>query len=533
MNENGQGRVSISLAASTAYLKLMADNGWTTKRALSLWLKNSNGRSRVIKNLEKDKYIRSLRINERVQAKKRQYRTAKKEDDTTVPEYLASLPESVHGVRYILLPKGREFLASLNPVRYGSEGAGAGQAPAPIVSNEVQIYRQSLLSETRAMGELAGFSVHPHQKPDITKLSFLNFEQPVRAALSALSVDPKKYVGAENAINNQQVFQYYEKNIFPKFYTEPKDIKRYIFHETPIGCIYTSQEIKQLAKMEAVKSGGNGEEVDKLMFSRFSGIFFSGNGPYILYNTEQTALRLRQSGEQSVRIYTDSWAANIYKRSLSLIRDDGYGNQIEEELPAKTRGAILFGDDTFRAAIRVVESSLISGAQIFHRKATDAMQETQFLNTVTVPDIFYLPVCKQAIDLFALMLFPHWQVYVKDLTLNYHEKLSARGEMPKLVRDLIGEDENTGLLEDGSYLITMISLHLDVLKQLLSEMPFSREQYTFAFMEWQKPFFEKLLEGLSVEIRERIKLMVLPSRELEEYVHAQYMNNGLIPYWEL
>ena len=531
MNENGQGKVSISLAASTAYLKLMADNGWVTKRALCFWLKNPNNRNRVLRDLEAKGYIRSFRINDRIQAKKRKYRMAKKEGDVTAPEYIASLPTHVYGLRYVLTPNGLNFLSSLNPIRYG--GAGAGQAPAPISSSEVQIYRQSLFSETRVMGELAGISVHPHQKPDITKLSFLNFEQPVRAALSALSVDPEKYVGAENSIDNQQVYQYYETNTFTKFYTEPKDIKKYVFRETPIGCIYTSQEIKQLAKMEAEASGGNDEEIDKLMFARFSGIFFSGNGAYILYNTEQTALRLRQSGEQSVRVYTDSWASNIYKRSLSLIRDDGYGNQTEEELPAKTRGAILFGDDTFRAAIRVVENSLISGAQIFQRKAANAINETQFLNTVTVPDIFYLPVCKPAVDLFALMVFPHWQVYVKDLTLNYHEKLSAQGKMPRLVRDLIGEDENAGLLEDGSILITMISLHLDVLRQLLSEMPFSRERYTFAFMEWQKPFYEALLKGLPENIRERIKLMILPTSELEEYVHTQYLDNELVPYWEL
>lgn len=531
MNESRQGKIRISSTASTAYLKLMADNGWVTKRALSLWLKNSRNRNQVLKNLETGGYIRSLRINDRVQAKRRQYRMAEKEGNAKAPEYLASLPTTVHGIRYALLPNGRDILTRLNPIRYG--GAGAGQAPAPIISNELQIYRQSLFSEIRAMGELAGFSIHPQQKPDITELSFLNFETPVRAALSALSVEPGKYVGAENAINNQQVFQYYEKDFSTKFYTEQKDLKQYVFHETPIGCIYTSQEIKQLAKLEAEKSRGRGEEIDKLMFSRFSGIFFSGNGPYILYNTEQTALRLRQSGEQSVRIYTDSWAANIYKRSLSLIREDGYGNQIEEELPAKTRGAILFGDDTFRAALRVVESSLISGAQIFQRRMPNAIQETQFFNTVTVPDIFYLPVCKQAIDMFALMVFPHWQVYVKDLTLNFHEKLSARGEMPNLVRDFIGEDENAGVLEDGSYLITMISLHLDVLRQLLSEMPFSRERYTIAFMDWQKPFYEGMIENLPENIRERIKLMILPSRELEEYVHDQYQKNGLVPYWEL
>ena len=531
MSEKSQGKVSVSLTASTAYLKLMADNGWVTKRALSLWLKNTVNRNYVIKKLETEGYIRSLRMNDRVQAKRRQYREAKKEGDVKAPEYRASLPTYIYGVRYVLLPKGRDFLAQLNPIRYG--GAGAGQATAPIVSNEVQTYRQSLLSETRAMGELAGFSVHPHQKPDITELSFLNFETPVRAALSALSVDPEKYVGMENAINNQQVFQYYEKGFSSKIYAERKDIKKYIFHETPIGCIYTAQEIKQLAKLEAEISGGSAEEIDKLMFSRFSGIFFSGNGPYILYNTEQTALRLRQSGEQSIRVYTDSWATSIYKRSLSLIRDDGYGNQIEEELPARTRGAILFGDNSFRAALRVVESSLISGAQIFHQKSPNAIQETQFLNTVTVPDIFYLPVCKQAIDMFALMVFPHWQVYVKDLTLNFHEKLSARGEMPNLVRDLIGEDENAGLLEDGSYLITMISLHLDVLRQLLSEMPFSRERYTIAFMDWQKPFYEELIKNLPENIRDRIKLMIIPACELEEYVRDQYQKNGLVPYWEL
>lgn len=79
MSKKSQGKVSVSLAASAAYLKLMADNGWVTKRTLSLWLKNSRNRNQVLKDLETEGYIRSLRINDRVQAKRRQYRMAEKQ----------------------------------------------------------------------------------------------------------------------------------------------------------------------------------------------------------------------------------------------------------------------------------------------------------------------------------------------------------------------------------------------------------------------------------------------------------------------
>lgn len=137
MNKSGQGKIRISLTASTAYLKLMADNGWVTKRALSLWLKNSRNRNQVLKDLETEGYIRSLRINDRVQAKRRQYRMAEKEGNAKAPEYLASLPTTIHGIRYALPPNGRDILTRLNPIRYG--GAGAGQAPAPMISNELQI----------------------------------------------------------------------------------------------------------------------------------------------------------------------------------------------------------------------------------------------------------------------------------------------------------------------------------------------------------------------------------------------------------
>ena len=109
MGKKRQGKVSVSLTASTAYLKLMADNGWVTKRALSLWLKNTVNRNYVIKKLETEGYIRSLRMNDRVQAKRRKYRMAQKEGNTKTPHYLASLPTTVHGIRYALLPKGRDF----------------------------------------------------------------------------------------------------------------------------------------------------------------------------------------------------------------------------------------------------------------------------------------------------------------------------------------------------------------------------------------------------------------------------------------
>ena len=112
-------KFNTSLAASAAYLKLMADNGWVTKRALSLWLKNSRNRNQVLKDLETEGYIRSLRINDRVQAKRRQYRIAKKEGNAKAPEYLASLPTTIHGIRYALPPNGRDILTRLNPIRYG------------------------------------------------------------------------------------------------------------------------------------------------------------------------------------------------------------------------------------------------------------------------------------------------------------------------------------------------------------------------------------------------------------------------------
>ena len=149
---------------------------------------------------------------------------------------------------------------------------------------------------------------------------------------------------------------------------------------------------------------------------------------------------------------------------------------------------------------------------------------TQNYSLRLVPNTYFLPVMQQAIPLFTLMGFPHWNMYLQDLSFAYLKKLKRAGKAPGLIRTFITEDEICGELEDGSLLVVLIDLHLDMVRQLLGKVG---ERYTVIAMEWQKPFFDAILE--QSEAKEWIRMIYLPQQELEVFVENLHRENEL-PY---
>ena len=518
MNTKKEGKNSTASSAFSAFVRLIGDSKWTSKRVFSLWPISESWKNRVLRSLQTDGLISHINLNSQLKEKGR---TKQERKDMDEDEYWRSVPPVVYGRRYVLTQKGKDYLEDYNPQKYAERNF----ALQPTEYNERRIYRLSLLSETRAMSELAGFSVHPDTKPDITALSSFPLTPAGRPACSALtkgSFDPERFQGFENSIYNQDTFRYYDQNERVGNSYIALDTKDYPYRETPIGCVYLLPELQQLARIETEYLGLKLDEVDMLRYSRLSGVLFSGNGPYVLYNTERTALRLRKNGEAAMRIYINAWAGTVYKQSLTLVRPDVTGKQIEEQISPEIRGAILFGDETFTAAVKVIDQTIKNEVSFGAKRREKG--STQNYSLRLVPNTYFLPVMQQAIPLFTLMGFPHWNMYLQDLSFAYLKKLERAGKAPGLVRTFITEGEICGELEDGSLLVVLIDLHLDTVKQLLGK---TKGLHTVVAMEWQRPFFEAIL-GKS-EARELIRMLYLPQEELEEFVETLHKDNDL-PY---
>lgn len=521
MDTKKEGKNSTASSACSAFIRLIGDSKWTSRRVFSLWSISESWKNRVLRSLQTDGLVTCLNLNQRVREQRRKAKQGGNVNKGDIQEYTETIPTTIYGSRYTLTKKGREFLRDYNPNRYLGEDLTLTSAGY----DERKIYRLSLLSETRAMSELAGFSVHPDTKPDITALSSFPLTPAGRPACSALtkgSFDPERFQGVENSIYNQDTFRYYDQNERVGNSYIALDTKNYPYRETPIGCVYLLPELQKLARMETEYLGLKLDETDMLRYSRSSGVFFSGNGPYILYNTERTALRLRKNGEAAMRIYINAWAGTVYKQSLTLVRPDVTGKQIEEQIAPEIRGSILFGDETFTAAVKVIEQT-IKNEMSFGAKRRET-GSTQNYNLRMIPDTYFLPVIQEAIPLYALMAFPHWNMHLQDLGFAFLEKLKRAGEAPGLTRDYITEGEICGELEDGSTLVILIDLHLDMVRQLLGKVG---ERYTVIAMEWQKPFFDAILE--QSEAKEWIRMIYLPQQELEVFVENLHRENEL-PY---
>lgn len=525
MDTKKEGKNSTASSAFSAFIRLIGDSKWTSRRVFSLWSISESWKNRVLRSLQTDGLVTCLNLNQRVHEQRRKVKQGGDVNRGDIQEYTETIPTTIYGSRYTLTKKGREFLRNYNPSRYLEEDLTLTSAGY----DERKIYRLSLLSETRAMSELAGFSVHPDTKPDITALSSFPLPPAGRPACSALtkgSFDSERFQGVENSIYNQDTFRYYDQNERVGNSYIALDTKNYPYRETPIGCVYLLPELQKLARMETEYLGLKLDETDMLRYSRLSGVLFSGNGPYVLYNTERTALRLRKNGEAAMRIYINAWAGTVYKQSLTLVRPDVTGKQIEEQISPEIRGAILFGDETFTAAVKVIEQTIKNEVSFGAKRKEKGI--TQNYNLLLVPDTYFLPVIQEAIPLYALMAFPHWNMHLQDLGFAFLKKLKRTVDAPGLTRNYIGEGEICGELEDGSTLVVLIDLHLDTVRQLIGNI-FAEGRYTVLAMEWQKPFFDAILELIDEGQRERIKLIYLPQNELEEFVENLHRENEL-PY---
>jgi hypothetical protein len=513
-----------SNTAFTAYMALLGDSRWVSRRALYLWLKSPNKRSELIRGMQDEGYITCINMNEKIREKRRREKK-KIRDAGLIPqkEVIDDVPSYIYGLRYGLSEKGREYLRANNEKKYGQDALSMQMSGD---YNSRRMYRLSLLSEIRAMSELAGFCVHPHQKPPATVLSGHPLKRAAGPAFSAFTT-PKPLPARKNDIDNRNSFQYYEtKTKRSRYGYKHYDAKPYVCRTTPIGCVYLLPELIALADAEAEEVEGldtKGNETDRMRYSRLAGLLFTGNGSYRLYCTERTAPRLRPNGERNMKTYLDAWTAHVYGDSLTeLITNPDNPDGDPEETPIsgmpEVAGSILFGDYTHAAAISVLEHTFSE----FSRKAKGRERGFLNYNLRTIKDTYYMPVIREALPLYSTFIFPHWPTVTKAVGIEYLGTLAERSEAPApfLVKQYFGDYQADGLMSDGSLLLSLAALHLDAIEQMISALRKEQDRFTVAAMEWQKPFYDAILEILPAEDAKRVSVFYMPQSYLETWVKS-------------
>ncbi|MBM6924111.1 hypothetical protein H9X81_10490 [Hydrogenoanaerobacterium saccharovorans] len=514
------GRNAMSSAASTAFLRWAADSEWVTQRALMLWPGTRNWKNRKIHGLVEERKLREMNLKEKVKEKNQEMRRTRKREP--------GIPGDVWGKRYALGSEGRQFLRERNPKRYYTE------LKENDVSYEIRkVYRMSLMSETRAMAELAGYTTHRQLKPPVTRLSLYDVDETAAGKPPAWrvfdeipAVDTEKYRGEENSIYNQGVYQYYTEPQRGRTYKLTMDTKQYLYRETPVGCLYFLPELQELSRIETTLRKGTPEESDLISYTRMSAAIFTGSGLYLVYNTERTAPTINRRGEELAEALATNWAQAVYQRSITELQNDYEGKVREVKVSPKVEGRLLLGDDTFKAALSVLQTTQASIMR-YHITPKERERVNNTYNLRDCPNTYYLPVIRESIPLLAIMNFPHWIVYMKAMVLKIVRAAAERGEICKIRRHYENDGFIAAELIDNTQVIDMTVLRLDTVLWLVQKaMNPGKERYLVITMAWERPFWTQVFE--TSELERIVRLWFLDQEDLEEYVQEQFRENNLI-----
>lgn len=514
------GRNAMSSAASTAFLKWAADSEWVSQRALMLWSGTRFWKIRKIHGMVEQGQLNEVNLRERVKEKNREMRRTKEREP--------GIPGDVWGKRYSLGAEGRRFLRERNPKRYYE----ALRSYEPLYSIR-HIYRMSLMSEARAMTELAGYSACRQLKPPVTHLSLYDLTDGAVGRPPAWTVyeeipaiNPEKYRGEENSIFNQGIYQYYTEPKRGQTYKLTMDTKKYLYRETPVGCVYFLPELQALCKIETAFKKGTPEENDLISYTRMSAALFTGNGLYLIYNTERTAPAINRRGEELVENLANNWAQVVYQKSMTEIQNDYSGKVREVPVPAKVVGRLLLGDDTFKAAMSVLQiTQTFSMRYRVRPKELDRVNNSY--NLRDCPNTYYLPVISEAVPLLAIMNFPHWTIYLKAMVLKILRTAAEKGEVAKVKQYYENDGFITADLIDGVQVIDLTVLRLDTVLWLIQKASNpGNDRYLIVTMVWERPFWNSVLEFSN--IGDIARLWYLNQEEMEGYVRREFAENNLI-----
>lgn len=432
-------------------LKAIGACRWASKRTLVLYPTNDRCRQRTIKHMQDEGYI-SFKPMER-------------------------------GRRYRLTEKGANRLFDLNHKRYRhihKEHITGNDF------NKFWVKRVSHIGEAFIMSELAGYASHPDDKP----------------ASEILLTQNRAGDGKQNRVNNLTTHRYHseDERLGGNLELDTSPYKKRI---TPTGCFYTIRELKSLAELEAKRSGGNVRDIDNIKYTKLSGLLFTGEGGWRIYNTETTAPTFRPSGEIAMLMRLSIWCGNVYGTSLQ--KDSAYRAEF-------LRGSILMGDKSHEAAVGVIGYTNHTVLDPQLRRRAGNVTDSSHFNLKDIGIVYFLPVIHEAIPLYSCMLYEKWE---SSLRSGGHSVLRARHLLKKSVA-LSHTGIYDGELESGYKYACIIPLNLNRVMRIIedlenSDMPGVHIQC----MEWQGSFIERLKARMDIKAADKISTEYAPQELLE------------------
>ncbi|OUP69325.1 hypothetical protein B5F10_08845 [Anaerotruncus colihominis] len=381
-------------------LQLLAECGWVSQPLLELTGYSYTYRSRCLKTLLDSQYIR----------KRGQGRSK----------------------AYALTTGGRKVLASYNAQRYRKEILEASQKLTRHPERDV------LRGDVAAILSLAGFSVHPDDKPVLPA--------PIPLSTSVLELDAWKAI-----LSNEEWVAY----------PCEADQKQYCRKHTAIGCYYDAIALKE--KMPEGNEGVN--------YSRACGVLVTPSHLLTVYHSRDVAMMLRMTGEQNFQSFLFSGQAFI-----------GYR-------PEK-RTALVFGSD-FTAAIHIIKHhisgrdgsrfvSVRSGKTKNNYKTMKGGGELLRPGNLGNPT-FYLPLWPESLTLLQMMHYPFWQErMISQITKDVFH-LGCQ------VKWCFQQEEYT------IYILAALNLtQIDAAFRSIRDQPGGK--FRILCFHWQEPFFRELLE---------------------------------------
>jgi len=264
---------------------------------------------------------------------------------------------------YSLLSGGRKILSAYSPQRYTPELFELNKILARNPS------RSRLRGDVAVMLSLAGFAVHPDDKPMLPAFT----PQP-----------PDCQYALRSLYQNYEPQQYGQIIRGRAIYTK---------HLTPVNCYYDSIQVKELRPAGAA-NGVN--------YSRACGVLLTPANLFRVYHSRDVAMRFHKTGEKS------------YSALLSATFT-GY-------LPDDKSGILVFGWD-FISASSILGNYLRENV-IPRPKRGDG----DILGTTNLGNpLFYLPLRSEAIEFLRLMSFPDWRKSLMYFASMSHANISQTG----------------------------------------------------------------------------------------------------------
>jgi len=267
---------------------------------------------------------------------------------------------------YTLLENGRKILSAGAPQRYTSELFELNK----LLTRHPD--RSRLRGDVAAMMSMAGFAVHPDDKP----------------ALPAFTPQPPDL----QYRNLRLLYQNYEPH---KYGHDISNRAVYSKLLTPINSYYDSVQLKYLRETAADKD---------INYSRACGMLMTPSNLFRVYHSRDVAMRFRKTGEENF--------SALLASSLT-----GY-------IPDNKSAILVFGLEWLAASSML--DIYLSDKIIVSPKNEDI--PGQILGTTNLGNpLFYIPLRRESLELLRLMRFPDWRKSLMYFASMSHANVNQTG----------------------------------------------------------------------------------------------------------